>query len=132
MEIAEIHIYQHDLPVKNGPYTMASSAVWELDTTLVKLFSDTGHVGCGETCPVGPTYAEAHAGGARAALKVLAEGLIGTEAVPGILHRQMDRLLNGHNYAKACASGALCSQLCRRRRGGLRRLEPKYIRRSGG
>jgi L-alanine-DL-glutamate epimerase-like enolase superfamily enzyme len=101
MEIAEIHIYQHDLPVKNGPYTMASSAVWELDTTLVKLFSDTGHVGWGETCPVGPTYAEAHAGGARAALKVLAEGLIGTEAVPGILHRQMDRLLNGHNYAKA-------------------------------
>ena len=101
MKIAEIHIYAHDLPVKNGPYTMASGAVWALDTTLVKLVSDTGHVGWGETCPVGPTYAEAHAAGARAALKVVAEGLIGADATPGTLRRKMDTLLHGHNYAKA-------------------------------
>ena len=101
MKIREIHIYAHDLPVKNGPYTMANAEVWALDTSLVKLVGDNGAVGWGETCPVGPTYAEAHTGGARAALRVMAEGLIGADATPGILRRMMDTLLNGHNYAKA-------------------------------
>ncbi|MBY6141207.1 mandelate racemase/muconate lactonizing enzyme family protein [Leisingera daeponensis] len=101
MKIAEIHIYQHDLPVKNGPYTMANAEVWALDTTLVKLVADNGQTGWGETCPVGPTYAESHAAGARAALIAMAEGLIGAEVAPVTLHRRMDRLLNGHNYAKA-------------------------------
>lgn len=101
MKIAEIHIYQHDLPVKNGPYTMANAEVWALDTTLVKLVADNGQTGWGETCPVGPTYAESHAAGARAALIAMAEGLIGAEVAPVTLHRRMDGLLNGHNYAKA-------------------------------
>ncbi|WP_170468866.1 mandelate racemase/muconate lactonizing enzyme family protein [Ruegeria arenilitoris] len=101
MKIAEIHIYSHDLPVKNGPYTMANAEVWALDTTLVKLVADNGLIGWGETCPVGPTYAEAHATGARAALALMAEGLVGAEVSVLGLHRQMDSLLNGHNYAKA-------------------------------
>ena len=101
MRIAEIHIYAHDLPVKNGPYTMANAQVWALDTTLVRVVSDTGLEGWGETCPVGPTYAEAHAKGARAALMEMAPGLIGAEVAPLTLHRVMNGLLNGHNYAKA-------------------------------
>lgn len=101
MEIAEIHIHQHDLPVKNGPYRIASSSIRTLDSTLVKLVADNGLTGWGETCPVDPTYAEAHAEGARAALRQMAPGLIGTEVLPLALHRRMDSLLNGHNYAKA-------------------------------
>ena len=101
MKIAEIHIYQHVLPVKNGPYRIASSVVSALDTTLVKIVADNGLVGWGETCPVGPTYAEAHAKGARAALIEMAPGLIGAELLPLPLHRRMDALLNGHNYVKA-------------------------------
>ena len=101
MKIAEIHIYSLDLPVKNGPYTMARAEVWALDTTLVKLVADNGLVGWGETCPVGPTYAEAHAAGARAALALMAEGLVGADVSLLGLHRHMDGLLNGHNYAKA-------------------------------
>lgn len=101
MKIAEIHIFSHDLPVKGGPYTMANAEVWSLETTLVKLVSDTGLAGWGETCPVGPTYAEAHAAGALAALIQMAPGLIGAEVAPLTLHRRMDGLLNGHNYAKA-------------------------------
>ena len=101
MEISEIHIYQHNLPVKNGPYTMAHAKVYEVDTTLVKVITKSGHVGWGETCPVGPTYAEAHAKGARAALEVIAPGLIGCTIEPKILHTKMDSLLKGHNYAKA-------------------------------
>lgn len=101
MKITEIHVYAHDLPVRNGPYRMAMSEVWTLPTTLVKLVSDSGHVGWGETCPVGATYAEMHAGGARAALAEMGPGLIGAEVTPLPLHRRMDSLLTGHNYAKA-------------------------------
>lgn len=101
MKLTAIHIYQHDLPVKDGPYRIASSVVSALDTTLVKLVADNGLVGWGETCPVGPTYAEAHAKGARAALIEMAPGLIGAELLPLPIHRRMDGLLNGHNYVKA-------------------------------
>ena len=78
MKIREIHIYTHNLPVKNGPYTMANAEVWTLDTTLVKLVGIDGTIGWGETCPVGPTYSESHAKGARAALSELAKGIVGT------------------------------------------------------
>ncbi len=43
--IAEIHLFQNKLPVKNGPYRIASSEVWSLTTTLVKLMADDGTVG---------------------------------------------------------------------------------------
>lgn len=102
MRIKELHIYQHDLPVKDGPYTMANAKVWALDTTVVKIVADNGMVGWGETCPVGPTYAESHAKGARAALREMAPGLVGTALMqPRALHHKMNAVLNGHSYAKA-------------------------------
>ncbi len=101
MRIREMHIYRHDLPVKNGPYVMANANVWTLDTTLVRLVAEDGTEGWGETCPVGSTYAEAHAAGALAALAKIAPGLIGAELWPVILHQRMNARLNGHNYAKA-------------------------------
>ena len=102
MKIKELHIFQYDLPVKNGPYTMSNADVWSLDTTIVKLVADNGVVGWGETCPVGPTYADSHALGARAALMEMAPRMIGSDLIGmGHLHRQMDSLLTGHNYAKA-------------------------------
>lgn len=107
MKITELHIYSHDLPVRNGPYTMASGAVWSLKTTLVKLVSDSGHVGWGETCPVGPTYAEAHADGAIAAIRQMADGVVGAEALPLSVRRGMDARLHGHNYAKAAVDIAV-------------------------
>ncbi len=102
MKIAEIHIYSHNMPVKNGPYTIASSKVYSLDTTLVKLVADNGSFGWGETCPVGPTYQPTHSKGAVAALQEMASGLIGADPLkPVVLRRAMDGLLNGHSYAKA-------------------------------
>lgn len=102
MKISEVHIYQKALPIRNGPYTMARANVYALDTTIVKLVTDDGLVGWGETCPIGSTYAEAHAEGARAALSLMAPDLIGKNLPhPLALHREMNGLLNGHNYAKA-------------------------------
>lgn len=102
MKLAKITIYRHDLPVKGGGYQMANAMVTTLDTTLVRLETDCGQVGWGETCPVGPTYAPSHAAGARAALIEMAPNLIGARLdEPLNLHRQMNSLLNGHRYAKA-------------------------------
>jgi L-alanine-DL-glutamate epimerase-like enolase superfamily enzyme len=102
MKIKSIDIYGHDLPVKNGPYTMANAKVYSLETTLVRITMDNGVFGWGETCPVGPTYAESHAHGAQAALTQMSPGLIGYELKGARqLHRHMNSLLNGHNYAKA-------------------------------
>ena len=102
MKITELHIYEVPLPVVNGPYTMANAKVYALDSTLVKLVTDTGLTGWGETCPVGPTYQPHHALGARAALQQMAPGLIGgNPLLITQLHRQMNNLLNGHSYAKA-------------------------------
>lgn len=101
MKVKKIQVFGMTLPVKDGPYTMASGAVTTLESTIVKLVAEDGTVGWGETCPIGPTYAEAHVGGARAALMAMGQGLIGTEVWPVTLHRRMAQLLNGHNYAKA-------------------------------
>jgi L-alanine-DL-glutamate epimerase-like enolase superfamily enzyme len=115
MRIAEIHIYRHELPVKDGPYVMASTVVSSLTTTLVKLVDETGTIGWGETCPVGPVYAPAHADGALAAIREIAPGLVGPD-ISGTraFHRLMDRRLNGHNYAKAAFDIALHDLLGKR------------------
>ncbi|MBU3000160.1 mandelate racemase/muconate lactonizing enzyme family protein [Roseovarius nubinhibens] len=111
MKIAELSLYQHDLPVKDGPYTMSYGEISALDTTLVKLVTDTGIVGWGETCPLGPNYAEAHAEGARAALGAMARAWIGTEVLPLAAHRAMDGALLGHGYAKAAVDMAVYDAL---------------------
>ncbi len=102
MRISEIHIYQKDLPVVDGPYTMSTMTLHSIDTTIVKLVADNGLVGWGEVAPIGPLYQPQHALGARAAIAEMAPGLIGQSLLtPLLLRRHMDGLLNGHNYAKA-------------------------------
>ncbi|TIL82122.1 MAG: mandelate racemase, partial [Mesorhizobium sp.] len=81
--------------------------VYALDTTIVKIVTDNGLIGWGETCPVGPTYQPHHPKGARAALDEMAQGLIGADPLqPVALRRRMDGLLNGHRYAKAAVDMA--------------------------
>ncbi len=113
MKIAEIHIFQVDLPVKDGPYTMSGTSLDAVDTTLIKLVTDSGQIGWGETCPLGSTYAPAHSKGARAALDQMAPGLIGTDAAVRPAQYRMDQLLAGHNYAKAAIDIAVHDALAR-------------------
>ncbi len=81
---------------------MSRTTLHSVDTTIIKLVSDTGLVGWGEVAPIGPVYQPQHALGARAALTELAPNIIGQSALaPLLLRRHMDGLLNGHNYAKA-------------------------------
>ena len=102
MRISEIHVYQKDLPVVDGPYTMSTMTLHSIDTTILKLVSDSGLVGWGEVAPIGPLYQPQHALGARAAIAEMAPALIGQSCLhPLLLRRHMDGLLNGHNYAKS-------------------------------
>ena len=81
---------------------MASDEVFTLDSTIIKLVTDTGLEGYGETCPIGPVYQPMHAPGARAALSEMAPRLLGKNPLLiDKFYRAMHTALNGHNYAKA-------------------------------
>jgi L-alanine-DL-glutamate epimerase-like enolase superfamily enzyme len=108
MRIAELHVYAIDLAVSGRGYRMSSGLHTSLSSTLVKVVTDGGLIGWGETCPVGPTYQPAHALGARAALTELAPHLIGAPVTgPRVVRRSLDTFLNGHNYAKAAIDIAM-------------------------
>ena len=112
MRISEIHIYQKDLPIVGGPYTMSRVTLHSVQTTIVKMVSDTGIVGWGEVAPLGPVYQAQHAMGARAGIAEMAPNLIGQSALtPLLLGRQMDGLLTGHNYAKAAIDVAVMDMI---------------------
>jgi 4-hydroxyproline betaine 2-epimerase len=106
--IAEVHLHQLDLPVVGGSYGLASGPVTALDSTLVRLVTDTGVTGWGEACPIGTTYQPQHAGGVRAALTVLAPALVGTSVLgTGPAHAAMDHALAGHTDARAAVDIAV-------------------------
>jgi L-alanine-DL-glutamate epimerase-like enolase superfamily enzyme len=108
MKITEIHIYQKDQAIVDGPYVMSTMTLTSIDATILKVVTDTGLVGWGEVSPLGPVYQPQHALGARAALCHLAPSLIGTSCLqPLLLQRRMNDLLNGHNYAKAAIDFAV-------------------------
>jgi L-alanine-DL-glutamate epimerase-like enolase superfamily enzyme len=108
MRIKEIHVYRHDLPVVGGSYRMASTLVSALDTTLVEIVTESGLVGYGESCPVGPVYQPMHALGVRSALEQMGPHLIGHNALQiGCVQDAMEASLNGYRYAKAAVDIAL-------------------------
>ena len=101
MQINKVQIYQHTLPVKDGPYTMAGQEVWTLDSTIVRLTGDNGVTGWGEVCPLGTRYAPVTAKTVRAALTDIAPALIGVEAAPIPVQRAIDGVVTGQTYARA-------------------------------
>ena len=113
MKNAGVSLFRLSLPIAGKPYSMSSGLLREVETVLLKLTLDNGVVGWGETCPLGTTYAEAHAGGAVAALQVMLPGLIGVEATPRTVAARMDAVLAGHAYAKAAVDIAVYDALGR-------------------
>ena len=108
MRISEIHLYTKNLPIVDGPYTMAGTELHAVDTTILKMVTDTGLIGWGESCPLGPNYQAEHSLGVQAALRHLAPKLIG-EAVDTqlLLRRKIDSLLMAHNSAKSALDIAI-------------------------
>jgi L-alanine-DL-glutamate epimerase-like enolase superfamily enzyme len=103
VRIVSVDVFGYSLRYAHGDYVMSGNrSIAALPSTVVRLESDTGVVGWGETCPLGSNYLEAHAGGARAALAELAPVLIGLDPTNlGAIADAMDGELRGHAYAKA-------------------------------
>lgn len=100
MRVHQISLWAHDLPLA-VPYSYAEVTLTSVTSLILRLRTDTGLEGWGESCPLGATYAPAHAGGGIAAVEEFAPALIGREAMPRVLGAAMDAVLEGHAYAKA-------------------------------
>ncbi len=102
MRIRRISAYQVDLPLHEGSYKWSGGkSVDVFDCTIVRVETDTDHIGWGEVCPLGPFYLPAYASGARTGIAELAQHLFGedpTQLWP--LNRRMDAALKGHPYVK--------------------------------
>jgi L-alanine-DL-glutamate epimerase-like enolase superfamily enzyme len=103
MKITRIAAYQVDLPLDEGSYKWSGGkSVDVFDSTIVRVETDTGLVGYGEVCPLGPFYLPAYAAGVRAGIAELGPGLIGQNPIEiERLMRHMDRAMRGHPYVKS-------------------------------
>ena len=103
MKITRIRAYQVNLPLHEGGYKWSGGkSVTIFDSTVVEVQTDTGLVGHGEVCPLGPFYLPAYANGVRAGLAELGPHLLGQDPLQlGVLNRRMDAALKGHAYVKS-------------------------------
>jgi L-alanine-DL-glutamate epimerase-like enolase superfamily enzyme len=103
MQIKRIFAHQVDLPLHEGSYKWSGGkAVTVFDSTIVGVETDTGLIGYGEVCPLGPFYLPAYAEGVRAGLRELGPHLLGEDPCQlGKLNRLMDAALKGHPYVKS-------------------------------
>ena len=103
MQITKISVFQQTQPLFK-PYWLSGGRLKfeQLDSTFVKIETDSGLTGWGETCPWGHTYLPAFGGGVRAAAALLAPVLLGQDPRKlDHINSQMDVTLPGHLYAKA-------------------------------
>lgn len=103
MKIARIFAHRVELPLHEGSYKWSGGkSVSVFDSTVVGVETDTGLVGYGEVCPLGPFYLPAYAEGVRAGLRELAPHLIGWDPRElSKLNHRMDAALKGHPYVKS-------------------------------
>lgn len=102
MKIKKIELYQVELPYSGGVYLLSGGREFRsFEASIVRIETDTGLEGWGESTPFGATYIAAHARGARAGIAEIAPHLLGRDP------RQVDRIndlmdgvLVGHNHAK--------------------------------
>ena len=64
MKISKIEVYQVDLPMAGTPYRVSGGRAYgELVSTIVRIITETGLDGLGESVPFGSTYLPAFANG---------------------------------------------------------------------
>ena len=103
MKIKTIRAYQVDLPLKEDSYNWSGGkSVSVFDSTVIEVITDSGLIGYGEVCPLGPFYLPAYAGGVRAGIAELGPKLIGHNPLQlAQINRLMDQQLLGHPYVKS-------------------------------
>ena len=103
MKITRIFGHRVELPLHETTYQWSGGkSVTVFDSTIVGVETDTGLVGYGEVCPLGPFYLPAYAEGVRAGLRELGPHLLGEDPRQlAKLNRKMDAALKGHPYVKS-------------------------------
>lgn len=103
MKIVRIFAHRVELPLVEGSYKWSGGkSVSVFDSTIVGVETDTGLIGYGEVCPLGPFYLPAYAEGVRAGLRELGPHLLGSDPRElGKLNHRMDAALKGHPYVKS-------------------------------
>lgn len=103
MKIKRILAYRVELPLHETTYKWSGGkSVTVFDSTIVRVETDTGLVGHGEVCPLGPFYLPAYAEGVRSGLRELGPHLLGEDPRQLLkLNRTMDAALKGHPYVKS-------------------------------
>lgn len=102
MKISRIFAHRVELPLKEGSYKWSGGkSVSVFDSTIVGVETDTGLIGYGEVCPLGPFYLPAYAEGVRAGLRELGPHLIDFDPRElSVLNHRMDAAMRGHAYVK--------------------------------
>ena len=103
MKISQIDVYQVDLPYAGGGVYLLSGGreYRSFDATIVRITTDNGLEGFGESTPFGPTWIASHARGVRAGIDEIAPSLLRLD--PRRVDRindAMDMALVGHDHAK--------------------------------
>ncbi|MBC6443793.1 MAG: mandelate racemase [Rhodobacteraceae bacterium] len=103
MKITRIRIYKTPLPYADGCYAWgAGNRIEVAQASVVVIDTDAGLQGCGEFTPCGENYMFAHSEGVEAIARLIAPALLGEDPRQvARMERQMDRLVQGHGYAKA-------------------------------
>ena len=103
MKISRIFAHRVELPLHEGSYKWSGGkSVSVFDSTVSGVETDTGLVGYGEVCPLGPFYLPAYAEGVRSGLRELAPHLLGFDPHElAKLNHRMDAALKGHAYVKS-------------------------------
>jgi L-alanine-DL-glutamate epimerase-like enolase superfamily enzyme len=103
MNIARIFAHRVELPLHETTYKWSGGkAITVFDSTIVGVETDTGLIGYGEVCPLGPFYLPAYAEGVRAGLRELGPHLLGEDPRQLVrLNRKMDAAFKGHPYVKS-------------------------------
>ena len=100
MKITRIGVYEVEVPI--DPFPISHGRVMTVfDETLVRIETDAGIEGWGDSVPWGSNFVAAFARGARAGLDELAPKLIGQNpCMVGVINELMDYEMTGQSYVK--------------------------------
>ena len=103
MKIIGIDVFEHRLSYAHGQYAMSGGRVaTHQSSTIVRIRTDEGLDGWGESCPLGANYLPMFAGGTRAAIAELAPSLVGMDPRETLaIHHVMADHLRGFHDAKS-------------------------------
>ena len=103
MKIIQIDLFQVTYNLKAASYAWSrGNAVSAFLSTIVKVSTDEGIDGFGESCPLGSAYLPAFAAGIPAGVGEIGPALLGQDPRQlNVIHDAMDAALAGHPYIKS-------------------------------